>query len=300
MGEHQEVALGDAVGDLVAPDLGLLLVGDQDHHDVAAAGGVGDVEDLEAGGLGVGAAGRVGAQPDDDVDPRLLQVQRVGVALRAVAEDRDRLAVEDREVRVGVVEDVLVLSARRHAAADANASTLAQLAAAELARGRARQLGDQLEALRHLVRARAAPSTSSAGCRGRARPRRSRRARRPPRSASRGRAGRSPRPRARRGGPRAPPRPRRARRSLPRSRSRRRGAPRPRGTRRGRCARRRRCGASRRGRAPRERPSGPGPGSRRPAMRTWVVSRGRPAEPRLRCASSGASVVTCELASVRP
>ena len=108
VGEHEQVAVGDPVGDLRVPDLGLLLVGEQDHHDVAAAGGVGDVEHLEAGGLGLRAAGGVGAQPDDDVDAGVLQVERVGVALRAVAEDRDGLALEGREVGVVVVEHSLV------------------------------------------------------------------------------------------------------------------------------------------------------------------------------------------------
>ena len=47
---------------------------------------------------------RVGPQADDDVDARVLEVERVGVALRAVADDRDGLAVEEREVCVVVVE----------------------------------------------------------------------------------------------------------------------------------------------------------------------------------------------------
>ena len=51
VGEQEQVAGRDAVGDLRLPDLGLLLVRQQDHHDVAAAGGVGDVEDLEPGRL---------------------------------------------------------------------------------------------------------------------------------------------------------------------------------------------------------------------------------------------------------
>ena len=108
VGEHEQVALGDPVGDLALPDLRLLLVGEQDHHHVAAAGGVGDVEDLEALRLGLGAAGGVGPQADDDVDPGLLQVERVGVALRAVAEDRDRLAHEGAEGGVVLVDHVAV------------------------------------------------------------------------------------------------------------------------------------------------------------------------------------------------
>ena len=70
VGEEQQVAGGDPVGDLGLPDLGLFLVGQEDHHDVAAAGRFGDVEDLEAGLFGLGAAAGVGPQADDDVDAR--------------------------------------------------------------------------------------------------------------------------------------------------------------------------------------------------------------------------------------
>ncbi len=70
--------------------------------------GVGDVEHLEAGGLGLLARGRVRAEADDHVVARLLEVQRVRVALRAEAEDRDRLALERVGVGIGVVEDSLV------------------------------------------------------------------------------------------------------------------------------------------------------------------------------------------------
>ncbi len=48
--------------------------------------------------------GRVGTQPDDDVDAGVLEVERVGVALRAVADDGDGLAVEEAEVCVVVVD----------------------------------------------------------------------------------------------------------------------------------------------------------------------------------------------------
>ena len=74
VGEHQEVALGDPVADLALPDLGLLLVGEQDHHDVAAAGGVGDVQDLEAGGLGLGAARESGRRPTTTSTPESLRL----------------------------------------------------------------------------------------------------------------------------------------------------------------------------------------------------------------------------------
>ena len=48
-----------------------------------------------------------GRSADDDVDSGVLEIERVGVALGAVTEDCDGLAVELAEVRVAVVEDVV-------------------------------------------------------------------------------------------------------------------------------------------------------------------------------------------------
>ena len=78
--------------------------GSEDHHEVAAAGGLDDRQHLEALLARRGDRGGVLAQADDDVDAGVLEVQRVGVALRAVADDGDGLAVEEVEVCVVVVE----------------------------------------------------------------------------------------------------------------------------------------------------------------------------------------------------
>ena len=90
---------------LVAVDAALVLVGREDHDDVGPLGGVGDGLDLEA--LLLGLLGRLRAvlEGDDDLDARVAQVLGVGVALRAVADDRDLLALDERQVGVGVVED---------------------------------------------------------------------------------------------------------------------------------------------------------------------------------------------------
>jgi hypothetical protein len=68
------------------------LVGQQDHHDVPAAGRVDDRQHLEALLARLGDRVRVLAQADDDVDAGVLEVQRVRVPLRAVADDSDRSA----------------------------------------------------------------------------------------------------------------------------------------------------------------------------------------------------------------
>ena len=103
MAEQQRVALGDAVADLGLPDVVVALVGDEHHHDVAARRRVGDRQHLEAAVARLLRPRGVLAQPDDDVDPGVLEVQRVGVALRAEADDGDGLAVEQPEVSVVVV-----------------------------------------------------------------------------------------------------------------------------------------------------------------------------------------------------
>ena len=102
--EQQRVALGDPVADLVLVDVVVQFVGDEDHHDVAARRGLGDRQHLEpALAGGVGGRGAL-AQADDHGYAGVLEVQRVGVALRAEADDRDGLAVEEAEVCVVVVE----------------------------------------------------------------------------------------------------------------------------------------------------------------------------------------------------
>jgi hypothetical protein len=107
VGEHQQVAFGDPVADLAFPHLGLALVGQQDHHDVAGARGVGHVQHPQAMVLRLGTAGGVGAQPDDDLEARIAEVESVGVPLRAESEDGDRLVAQVGEVGVAVVVDAV-------------------------------------------------------------------------------------------------------------------------------------------------------------------------------------------------
>ena len=117
--EQDHVALGDPVADLLLPDVVVELVGQQDHHEVAAAGGLDDGQHLEALLARLGDRGGVLAQADHDVDAGVLQVEGVGVALGAVADDRDGLAVEEREVCVVVVDHWTAQAIRLTPVADA-------------------------------------------------------------------------------------------------------------------------------------------------------------------------------------
>ena len=69
----------------------------------AAASAIG--QHPQPGGLGLGDRRRALAQADAHVDARVLQVQRVGVALGAVADDGHLAALDDRPIGVGLVVD---------------------------------------------------------------------------------------------------------------------------------------------------------------------------------------------------
>ena len=102
--EQDHVAFGDAVTDLALPHVVVQLVWQQDHHEVAAAGRLDDGQHLQTLLAGLRDGLRVLAQADHDVDAGVLEVQRVGVALRAVSDDGDGLAVEECEVCIVVVD----------------------------------------------------------------------------------------------------------------------------------------------------------------------------------------------------
>ena len=102
--EHRGVLLEIRLN-VVGPDRPLRLVGRQDHDDVGLGDGVGDGCDLQALLLGLGDRLRTLAEPDNHLDARIAQVQRMGVALRSVADDGCLLGLDQRQVRIGIVED---------------------------------------------------------------------------------------------------------------------------------------------------------------------------------------------------
>jgi hypothetical protein len=111
--EQQRVPRSDPIADLGIPHVVMQLVGHEHHDDVPTRGGVRDAQDLEPGLARLLDARGPFAQADDHVDARVLEVQGVGVALGAEADDGDGLAVEEGEVCVVVVEHGRRILSRR-------------------------------------------------------------------------------------------------------------------------------------------------------------------------------------------
>ena len=94
---HAEVALVHLAGHLIRG---------QDHDDIGLGCSPSRLSDGEPGVFGFGPGGTAFLETDPDIHPAVTQVERVGMALAAIAEDGDLLALEQREVRVFVVIDV--------------------------------------------------------------------------------------------------------------------------------------------------------------------------------------------------
>ena len=110
VGEHEGLVLavgcglGEGGGDVGVVDRAGGLVGGEVHDDVGPLAGFGDREDFEAGELrALAARGLSGRRPTLHLDAGVLEVEGVGVALGAVADDGDLLGLDEGEVCVGVV-----------------------------------------------------------------------------------------------------------------------------------------------------------------------------------------------------
>ena len=68
-----------------------------------------DVDHLDAFGFGLLGGGRAGAQRDRDIlDAAVAHVEHMGVALAAIADDRDFLALDEIEIGITIVIDAHV------------------------------------------------------------------------------------------------------------------------------------------------------------------------------------------------
>ncbi len=106
VGEHDRVARLEVGLDFVMIDLPLDGVGQQDHDHVGLGSRVGHAEDAQAIRFGLGLAPGAFMQAHAHVGAGVAQVERVGVALAAVADDGNLLAVEQRQVGLVFVIDL--------------------------------------------------------------------------------------------------------------------------------------------------------------------------------------------------
>jgi hypothetical protein len=102
--EQQRRAFLHVGMEVVAIDGALQFVRGQHHDDVGPFGGLGHVHDLELLGLGLLGGSRALAQRDRHLlHAGIPQVQRMGVALAAIADDGDLLALDEVQVGIPVV-----------------------------------------------------------------------------------------------------------------------------------------------------------------------------------------------------
>src|SRR3954463_6699990 len=105
-GEGQRGALLGVGLDVVAIDLRVVLVGQEDHDDVGALNRLVDLGDLDPALLGLVPRSAVLARPDGYLEAGILQVLGMRVPLGAVTHDGDLLALDERKVGVLVVIDL--------------------------------------------------------------------------------------------------------------------------------------------------------------------------------------------------
>ena len=103
VGKSQRAAFLEVRRDLALVNVGLLLVRNQDHRDVRLLDGLGHRQNLQAVGLRRRLGLRALIKADDDVHAAVLQVQRMGMALTAVADNRYGLALQKIKIRVLVI-----------------------------------------------------------------------------------------------------------------------------------------------------------------------------------------------------
>ena len=108
MGKRDGLALSQVGLDVLLVHIRLALVGDQDHNDVGGLGGIGHIHHGQAVLSGLLSALAALIQANDDVDAAVMQVQRMGMALAAVADNGNGLSLEHIDVAIRFVVDFQV------------------------------------------------------------------------------------------------------------------------------------------------------------------------------------------------
>ncbi|MPN55550.1 hypothetical protein SDC9_203234 [bioreactor metagenome] len=104
MGEGQGLALGHVRGDVALVDVGLHLVVDEDHDNVAPLGGLGNGHDLQAGLLGNSPVLGALTQAHDYVAAGVLQVKGMGMTLGTITDHGDFFAAEITQFAIFLIK----------------------------------------------------------------------------------------------------------------------------------------------------------------------------------------------------
>jgi hypothetical protein len=97
VGKEESLPPGQVRADIAVIDIGDLRIRHGDEDDIAALDGLGGIDDLEAFLLGHRAGFAARVEADDDLDAAILEIERMGVALGAEADDGAGLALEGIE-----------------------------------------------------------------------------------------------------------------------------------------------------------------------------------------------------------
>ena len=103
MGKGEGLAGGHGRGDVLLVDVGLHFVGKKNHDDVSLLGSFGDTHGFEAVLLGEFVVLTAGALGNEDVHAGIAEVESMGMALAAEAENGNGLTLEVAEISVFVV-----------------------------------------------------------------------------------------------------------------------------------------------------------------------------------------------------
>src|SRR5580658_800848 len=104
VGEHERLAGREVRGDIRRIEIGLDVVGDEDHHRVGGFGGFVGSENREARGCRLLTRAAFGGKADYYVQAAVAEIQGVGVTLGTVADDSYFFAFQVVDVSVFFVK----------------------------------------------------------------------------------------------------------------------------------------------------------------------------------------------------
>ena len=105
MSESERVASMQVRSDVLLVNLRLQLIGNKNHDDIGFFGSLVLEHDLQASFFSLCPALGALAQTNANVDARVHEVERMGVALRAITDNRNLLTLDDLGVHVIFVID---------------------------------------------------------------------------------------------------------------------------------------------------------------------------------------------------